>query len=128
MKKLLSTLALAACTVVGGHAQAADKIKVGILLPLTGTFAAVAETQKEGALLAVDVVNKRGGLNMPGGKVHGRRHASPTTRPSRMSACGATATCVSKASRESAARPGRRWPTPSMPWSARSRCPTSRSA
>jgi branched-chain amino acid transport system substrate-binding protein len=54
-----------------GAAMAAnpDKIKVGILLPLTGTFAAVAETQKEGALLAVDVVNKRGGLNMPWGKV-----------------------------------------------------------
>ena len=45
------------------------KIKVGILLPLTGTFAAVAETQRDGALLAIDVVNKRGGLNMPGGKV-----------------------------------------------------------
>ena len=29
----------------------------------------MAETQKQGALLAVDVVNKRGGLNMPGGKV-----------------------------------------------------------
>jgi len=55
-----------------GPAQAADqpsKIKVGILLPLTGTFAAVAETQKQGALLAVDVVNKRGGLDMPWGKV-----------------------------------------------------------
>jgi ABC-type branched-subunit amino acid transport system substrate-binding protein len=52
-------------------ASAADggKIKVGILLPLTGTFAAVAETQKEGALLAIDVINKRGGLNMPNGKV-----------------------------------------------------------
>jgi branched-chain amino acid transport system substrate-binding protein len=46
-----------------------DKIKVGILLPLTGTFAAVAETQKEGALLAVDVINKKGGLSMPWGKV-----------------------------------------------------------
>jgi len=46
-----------------------DKIKVGILLPLTGTFAAVAETQRDGALLAIDVVNKRGGLNMPWGKV-----------------------------------------------------------
>ncbi|MCC7079344.1 MAG: ABC transporter substrate-binding protein [Burkholderiales bacterium] len=44
-------------------------VKVGILLPLTGTFAAVAETQKEGALLAVDVVNRRGGLDMPWGKV-----------------------------------------------------------
>jgi len=54
-----------------GGAMAANpkNIKVGILLPLTGTFGAVAETQKEGALLAVDVVNKRGGLNMPWGKV-----------------------------------------------------------
>jgi branched-chain amino acid transport system substrate-binding protein len=50
-------------------AQQPNKIKVGILLPLTGTFAAVAETQKQGALLAVDVINKRGGLNMPWGKV-----------------------------------------------------------
>ncbi len=56
---------------VSGYALAAEptKIKVGILLPLTGTFAAVAETQRDGALLAVDVVNKRGGLNMPWGKV-----------------------------------------------------------
>ena len=56
---------------VSGNALAADptKIKVGILLPLTGTFAAVAETQRDGALLAVDVVNKKGGLDMPGGKV-----------------------------------------------------------
>jgi len=62
---------LLAATVAGHSAAAADpsNIKVGILLPLTGTFAAVAETQKEGALLAVDVVNKRGGLNMPWGKV-----------------------------------------------------------
>jgi branched-chain amino acid transport system substrate-binding protein len=52
-----------------GFAQQPSKIKVGVLLPLTGTFAAVAETQKEGALLAVDVVNRRGGLNMPWGKV-----------------------------------------------------------
>ncbi|MEO8132676.1 MAG: ABC transporter substrate-binding protein [Betaproteobacteria bacterium] len=54
-----------------GTAIAADpgKIQVGILLPLTGTFAAVAETQRDGALLAIDVVNKRGGLDMPGGKV-----------------------------------------------------------
>jgi len=56
---------------VSGNSVAAnpDKIKVGILLPLTGTFAAVAETQKLGALLAVDVINKKGGLQMPWGKV-----------------------------------------------------------
>lgn len=70
MKKILSLVsALLLCNVLGyGSAFAQNKIKVGILLPLTGTFAAVAETQKEGALLAVDVINKRGGLNMPGGK------------------------------------------------------------
>jgi branched-chain amino acid transport system substrate-binding protein len=54
-----------------GTAVAADRapVKVGILLPLTGTFAAVAQTQRDGALLAIDVINKRGGLDMPGGKV-----------------------------------------------------------
>lgn len=73
MKKLLTLLSIILfCNVLSyGTSLAADpaKIQVGILLPLTGTFAAVAETQKEGALLAVDVVNKRGGLNMPGGKI-----------------------------------------------------------
>jgi ABC-type branched-subunit amino acid transport system substrate-binding protein len=73
MKKIgVLLLIIMVCGVLGnGGAMAAnpDKIKVGILLPLTGTFAAVAETQKEGALLAVDVVNQRGGLAMPWGKV-----------------------------------------------------------
>ena len=71
-KSLVLSLVFILCMVFCfGQALAAkqDKIKVGILLPLTGTFAAVAETQKEGALLAVDVVNQRGGLNMPWGKV-----------------------------------------------------------
>ena len=73
MKKFLVLLSIFVfCGVFSsGNTLAAnpDKIKVGILLPLTGTFAAVAETQKEGALLAVDVINKKGGLNMPWGKV-----------------------------------------------------------
>ncbi len=69
MKKFLASGLVALCGVMSGQAFAADKIKVGILLPLTGTFAAVAETQKEGALLAIDVVNKKGGLTMPSGKV-----------------------------------------------------------
>ncbi|HBB17522.1 MAG: hypothetical protein A3J94_14500 [Syntrophus sp. RIFOXYC2_FULL_54_9] len=73
MKKRLVLLSVFVfCGVlVYGNALAAnpDKIKVGILLPLTGPMAAVAETQKEGALLAVDVLNKKGGLNMPWGKV-----------------------------------------------------------
>ncbi|MCC6608946.1 MAG: ABC transporter substrate-binding protein [Burkholderiales bacterium] len=67
---LLSALALAG-VLAQGPASAADPttIKVGILLPLTGTFAAVAQTQRDGALLAIDAVNKKGGLAMPWGKV-----------------------------------------------------------
>ena len=73
MKKFLILFSVFVfCGVLGsGNALAADptQIKVGILLPLTGTFAMVAETQRDGALLAVDMVNKKGGLNMPWGKV-----------------------------------------------------------
>jgi ABC-type branched-subunit amino acid transport system substrate-binding protein len=73
MKKLAGLLAI---FLFGGmpsdyavKAAEPNKVKVGILLPLTGTFAAVAETQKQGALLAAEVVNRRGGLDMPWGKV-----------------------------------------------------------
>jgi len=71
MKKLLVLLSILGGLFVNGATLAAEpnRIKVGILLPLTGTFAAVAETQRDGALLAIDVINKRGGLNMPWGKV-----------------------------------------------------------
>src|SRR5690349_4422235 len=73
MRPLASLLPiLALCSAVTAQpARAADptSVKIGILLPLTGTFAAVAETQKQGALLAIDVVNSRGGLAMPWGKV-----------------------------------------------------------
>lgn len=73
MKKLLTLISIFLYGNIFGFGTAIaaepNKIKVGILLPLTGTFAAVAETQKEGALLAVDVINQRGGLNMPGGKL-----------------------------------------------------------
>jgi len=60
------------CGLLGhGMTMAAESatVKIGILLPLTGPFAAVAETQRDGALLAIDNVNKKGGLDMPGGKV-----------------------------------------------------------
>jgi ABC-type branched-subunit amino acid transport system substrate-binding protein len=73
MKRASALLSVAAlcCGLSHGTAMAADpkKVKIGILLPLTGTFAAVAETQQEGALLAIESVNKRGGLDMPNGKV-----------------------------------------------------------
>ena len=70
MKKLLGLISLLALCAAGSAGAAdAQKVKIGILLPLTGTFAAVAETQRDGALLAIDEINKRGGLNMPNGKV-----------------------------------------------------------
>jgi len=71
-KSLILFSILVICSVIGsGNTLAAnpDKIKVGILLPLTGPFAAVAQTQRDGALLAVDVINKKGGLKMPWGGV-----------------------------------------------------------
>ena len=43
--------------------------KLGFITSLSGTFAAIAETQKMGTLLLVDQINARGGLNMPWGKV-----------------------------------------------------------
>lgn len=71
MKKFLVFLILFALVIGFGKGWAANptKIKVGILLPLTGPFAAVAQTQRDGALLAIDVVNKKGGLKMPWGNV-----------------------------------------------------------
>jgi len=73
MKKIIcwltaSALGCAALVAVAFAAQQST-IKIGILLPITSTFAAVAETQRNGALLAVEVINKQGGLNMPGGRV-----------------------------------------------------------
>ena len=68
LKRFVGVLLLFGIAATGSAADPAS-VKVGILLPLTGTFAAVAETQKEGAMLAIDVVNQRGGLAMPSGKV-----------------------------------------------------------
>lgn len=74
MKKLTTILVISAMvfslfasTVVA--AAQPDTFELGVLLPLSGVFAAVAETQEEGILLAVDEVNDRGGLDMPWGKV-----------------------------------------------------------
>ena len=73
MKKSFILFLILACCIgfSSSNTLAANptKIKVGILLPLTGTFAAVAQTQREGAMLAVDVFNKKGGLKMPWGNV-----------------------------------------------------------
>ncbi len=55
----------------GGTQETAKptEFKMGFMTSLSGSFAAVGETQKKGTLLAVEEVNARGGLNMPWGKV-----------------------------------------------------------
>ena len=60
-----------AVTFLYGSEQTAkpSTFKLGILLPYTGTFAAVAKTQQQGILLAVEQRNAAGGLDMPWGKV-----------------------------------------------------------
>lgn len=50
-------------------AKQPETFKLGILLPYTGTFAAVAETQQKAILLAVEQKNAAGGLEMPWGQV-----------------------------------------------------------
>ncbi|MFA5513870.1 MAG: ABC transporter substrate-binding protein [Sphaerochaetaceae bacterium] len=56
-----------------GQAQAQKEnpteFKLGFMTSFSGTFAAVAETQRMGVNLAVKEVNDAGGLNMPWGKV-----------------------------------------------------------
>jgi ABC-type branched-subunit amino acid transport system substrate-binding protein len=51
------------------EAEQPDEFVLGFMSSLSGTFAAVAETQKMGAELAVEQANEDGGLDMPWGKV-----------------------------------------------------------
>jgi len=51
------------------EAEKPTEFKMGFMTSLSGTFAAVGETQKMGTLLAAEEINAKGGLNMPWGKV-----------------------------------------------------------
>ncbi|HYM01542.1 MAG TPA: ABC transporter substrate-binding protein, partial [Stellaceae bacterium] len=57
----LSVLACAALT-IGNTARAADPIKIGMVVPLTGPGAESGRFQGNGAKLAVEEVNKAGGV------------------------------------------------------------------
>jgi len=65
---IVSLLFLTLCADVS-LAKQPKVFKLGFMTSFSGVFAAVAETQKKGVLLAVDQINRRGGLNMPWGKV-----------------------------------------------------------
>ncbi len=55
--------------VISSAADNPKVFKLGFITSLSGTFAAVGETQKKGVLLAVDQINAKGGLKMPWGRV-----------------------------------------------------------
>ena len=61
---------LTAMLVIGfaGTAQAADPVRIGFSLPLTGVFAAAAPSQKNAYEMWRDEVNAKGGLNVDGTK------------------------------------------------------------
>ncbi len=74
MKKgiVFSALLLAVLIVNPVASFAADNPKVfklGFITSLSGPLAASAETQRKAVILLVDQINKKGGLNMPWGKV-----------------------------------------------------------
>jgi branched-chain amino acid transport system substrate-binding protein len=72
-KCVFLSIVLLVCLALGPVASPAAEnpkvFKLGFITSLSGTFAAVGETQKMGVLLAVEQINARGGLNMPWGKV-----------------------------------------------------------
>jgi ABC-type branched-subunit amino acid transport system substrate-binding protein len=75
MKKLLTgvmvlaVLAMLSPNLLLAADQQPKVFKLGLITSLSGPLAASAETQKKAVLLIADQVNKKGGLNMPWGKV-----------------------------------------------------------
>ena len=55
-------LAVAAASVLAGPALAQETIKIGVTEPLTGAFAASGNYVTNGARIAADVINKKGGV------------------------------------------------------------------
>jgi branched-chain amino acid transport system substrate-binding protein len=61
-------LALALLTLNSPHpAMAADDVKVGILLPLSGPVAPIGQNNRRGHVLAIDEINAAGGIKALGG-------------------------------------------------------------
>ena len=50
-----------------GNAIAADDVKVGILLPLSGPIAPIGQNNRRGHALAIDEINAAGGIKSLGG-------------------------------------------------------------
>ncbi|WP_208598340.1 ABC transporter substrate-binding protein [Desulfatiglans anilini] len=61
----MGCLVLAACLIAGypGQAAAADPLKVGVVLPLTGKLAKFGEIEQKSFLMAAEEINAGGGIN-----------------------------------------------------------------
>ncbi len=55
-------VALLCSTMIAGHANAADPIKIGLTGPFTGGSASMGVSMRDGVKLAVDEINKAGGV------------------------------------------------------------------
>jgi ABC-type branched-subunit amino acid transport system substrate-binding protein len=66
---VLAVLAVLAPSVSPAADQQPKVFKLGFITSLSGPLAASAETQRKAVVLAVDQINKKGGLNMPWGKI-----------------------------------------------------------
>jgi branched-chain amino acid transport system substrate-binding protein len=62
-RSVLGMLSAGACVGFVGRASAADTIKIGMTIPMTGPAATTGKLQTEGAKLAIDQVNAAGGVN-----------------------------------------------------------------
>jgi branched-chain amino acid transport system substrate-binding protein len=63
MKRGIPFAGLAIALMAGGTARAAgDTIKIGVLVPLTGAYAALGDDQQKASELAAELVNKQGGI------------------------------------------------------------------
>ena len=60
--KLCSIAAFAARLFCVNEVAAADPIKIGASLPLTGGFSLTGDKHKQGYELCVDLINKNGGI------------------------------------------------------------------
>lgn len=66
---LIAAITALSASFIGGTApaQAADDIKVGILLPLSGPIAPIGQNNRRGHALAIEEINAAGGIKSMGG-------------------------------------------------------------
>lgn len=67
ISRICSALFAATVTLAPTYTMAADDIKVGVLLPLSGAIAPIGQNNRRGHVLAVEDINAAGGIKSLGG-------------------------------------------------------------